>query len=212
MRRIIGIIVIIICAVSFIVCNLSNIRPITLLGKARLGTPFFFNQNVEYFSKIIDYAVCSNRVYILYSNDVLKCLDEEGNYLFSVFFDRKRNGISSLHVVENELYYEDGCQHHLYQIIDYNEFTFFDHTVGENTAFCDTIIYTKKVKNEEGVNGLRLVYKNYNLFLCRNDEEKSITNRSVWMHLIQINFYMVFFVIVLAITFIVIVKKGFVET
>ena len=63
------------------------------------------------------YRFCSDRIYILYANDVLKCYNEDAEYLFSVFFERNRNGISSLHVHENELYYEDGCQHHLYHCV-----------------------------------------------------------------------------------------------
>ncbi len=102
----------------------AHSKPIIFHGKAQIGEPYFFQEQKVWFSSIIDYCQDKHFIYVLYSNDVVETYDNNGKYCYSVLFERKRNGISSLHCCNTGFIYEDGCDHHYYCISTLNDFEF----------------------------------------------------------------------------------------
>ena len=92
----------------------SQTKPQWLRGKATIGHPYLFTEQLEYFSSITDFAVSGNYLYVLFQGKgVLACYDLHGTYIHSYAFDMSKNGQAQLYTQNNKLYLESS-EHGLY--------------------------------------------------------------------------------------------------
>lgn len=183
---------------------ISENPPFFLSKKAKIGNPYIFSKEAKYFSKIIDYALLDNSIYILYHNDILQVYHLDGSYCYSVFFKRKRNGISSLHIANNKVYYRDGCQLHLYEVSE-DGCIFYDYQ--QEKEKCNQILKTaneeKNKVNEE--RNISLYIRNGNVYVNHHDNiEMNITQRGLLYRITQSNILLYVFLLLTAINIIVI--------
>lgn len=75
---------------------------------AEPGNPHYFENDRLYWGAISDYAICGERLYLLYDEkEVMQCYDLSGNYLCSYSFCFSQNGSAALHTDGSNLFLED---------------------------------------------------------------------------------------------------------
>lgn len=98
-------ILICIIIVCFILGGISQSPPTQINDAATDKDPYFFEAGPVRWGEITDFAVCSNKLYILYGNkSVLDCYTLGGQYEHSYFVELGEKGSSSLFVKDDTLY------------------------------------------------------------------------------------------------------------
>lgn len=95
--------------VSFILGAISITSFEDWLHPMRDGVPTIFRRDSEYWSEAETPIVAENRLYLLFNTlNIVKVYDLQGNYQYTInFFNRRRNGLSSLCAQGDEMYYRD---------------------------------------------------------------------------------------------------------
>ena len=138
---------------------------------------------------------------MLYNNDVMKCFDLQGDYLFSVFFEGGKNGVAELHVYEQMLYYED--RHHaLYRIKDDGDYRYFESFVVRESDYFQKVTHAARHSAAENGQDAAFSFKGYNLFLTIGEGEIQLTNRNFFQHLTQKNRYLYIYLMMLILSMI----------
>lgn len=161
----------------------SQTKPQWLRGKATIGHPYLFTEQLEYLSSITDFAVSGNYLYVLFQGKgVLACYDLHGTYIHSYAFDMSKNGQAQLYTQNNKLYLESS-EHGLYCF--------------ENGIFTDyekpELAKLASIKESLGASTLAdakkssVQYQLRGASIWRIDENKSveILHRSKWLILFQ---------------------------
>ena len=166
---------------------ISHSSPFSFRDLATIGNPYSFSGQRNWFSSIVDCCSDGRYVYILYRNDIIDCYESNANYVCSMVFMRKRNGLSQMHQTRIGCIYEDGCDHHFYLIHDANiaEFIPFNserHAVLRqmiNSTSFDQDVSTSSA----GTTALRI---GANIYLRDKDGQLlPVTQRPRWMVLLQ---------------------------
>lgn len=111
---------------NFILFIVSHSVPLSLKGKATVKSPYFFEEDVAYMSKITEVASCGNCLYVLYDNkNILSCYNLQGKYICSYYFDMSRNGNSQLYYTDDTLYLE-ARGHNVYAFQNGDFIAFYD--------------------------------------------------------------------------------------
>ena len=98
--RFIVIVLLCISVVCFILGMISHWPPLNLKGKVTKEQPYYFQDSSVRWSRISDFAVCGDKLYILFSDKgLMDCYNLDGTYLYSYAFDLGEKGKAELLVV-----------------------------------------------------------------------------------------------------------------
>ena len=161
----------------------SKTKPQWLRGKATIGHPYLFTEQLEYLSSITDFAVSGNYLYVLFQGKgVLACYDLHGTYIHSYAFDMSKNGQAQLYTQNNKLYLESS-EHGLYC---FENGIFTDYEKPE-LAKLAAIRESLGAATLADANKSSVQYQLRGASIWRIDENKSveILHRSKWLILFQ---------------------------
>lgn len=161
----------------------SQTKPQWLRGKATIGHPYLFTEQLEYLSSITDFAVSGNYLYVLFQGKgVLACYDLHGTYIHSYAFDMSKNGQAQLYTQNNKLYLESS-EHGLYC---FENGIFTDYEKPE-LAKLAAIRESLGAATLADANKSSVQYQLRGASIWRIDENKSveILHRSKWLILFQ---------------------------
>ena len=167
---------------TFIMGNIMHIIPIGIKGKAAVGEPYYFVDESVRWGEITDFAVCGEKLYILFSGkELLDCYDLDGTYLHSYSFKLGDKGKAALFVNNGVLYLKS------------KEFTFYMFCDGYFVESYDvpvTGLYSEINKlSSSKVESGRYIYKLCGSSIWResNGLIEEVVHRPTWMAVFQGN-------------------------
>lgn len=164
----------------------SHSAPLSLKGKATPDTPYFFEEEMTYLSKITDIAACGDCLYVLYDNiSVLMCYDLQGKYICSYYFDMSRNGESQIYSVDETVYLE-ARGHNVYEFRNGQFMGFYDAGKDAQAIFEIREQLEHSQSSLDDFVGQKYALKKSSVFcMLPNGYEVEVLSRPAWYALVQ---------------------------
>ena len=131
-------------AICFVLGTISHCPPFNLIGKATKEQPYYFEDSSVRWSRISDFAVCEDKLYILFSDKgCMDCYNLDGTYLYSYAFDLGEKGKAELYV-SNDLLYVKSRDLRFYRFQNGTFVDIFDVSAKELASVLDSLTTNKQ--------------------------------------------------------------------
>lgn len=188
---------IVVCLLALFRWGISFTSFENLLHPVRLGVPVIFQKNVEYWSRISEPVVTSNRLYLLYDSlSIIKVYDLNGNYLYSINFSNSdHRGTSQLYAIGDELFFQNSGKSGFYYFKADEYVDFYPNDTIKNIGV-DLTTNRSDYRSEKDHNGN--CYKIEGASIMKEDldgVETVLIHRSSWLQLYQNNTFIIMMIV-----------------